>query len=95
MTRIKEIEAWILTPKKGLSKGIPMGRYHSFEYRNGIRKNRLCVAWGFEDAKFFETKEDALLYLSNKFDKYGEQINEWKPKLFKTQKGERYVSAKF
>jgi hypothetical protein len=81
---------YTLTPKakKPSSKyNLPMCRYRSNTKYCGPR---LVLTTDWRTAKVFKSREDAVFYLSNLYDKYGKQIFDWKAvridKLIRAQK---------
>ena len=73
-----EIKQWCLK-RRGFGNVFPMGRWHSHSKEDGKWVRRLCVSRSFKEAVTFDTKEEALYYLSGKYDKYKNDIKKWTP----------------
>lgn len=71
-------KTWCLVLRSG--HRMPMNRYRTRYFG----KPGLCVTFDWRNAVRFEDKESALFYLSNLYDKYGNQIKRWYPRKIKT-----------
>ena len=72
---IDDFKYGLVIRDKYQSRGLPMCRY-----RGRINNSpRLIVTLDLKTMKKFKSREEALFYLSNLNDKYGDQIYKWKP----------------